>query len=174
MTLHLFHNIQGWATSDVLSEFRFLFVCEKHCIFFSNSRLLYLLFRFFFPFPVPIPEHGCKLSFDYLSKRQTGSIINSPLFLYHQVVQHDPCRGGAGHWNSLFRFKHLATGQYLAAEVDADPTPDVTRAKLRGQPNLPVYCLVSVPHGHDIASIFELDPTTMIREDSLVPRLDFV
>ncbi|GFO15669.1 inositol 1,4,5-trisphosphate receptor type 1, partial [Plakobranchus ocellatus] len=91
-----------------------------------------------------------------------------------EVVQHDPCRGGAGHWNSLFRFKHLATGQYLAAEVDADPTSDVTRAKLRGQPNLPVYCLVSVPHGHDIASIFELDPTTMIREDSLVPRQTYV
>ncbi|BFZ08220.1 hypothetical protein BsWGS_11262 [Bradybaena similaris] len=91
-----------------------------------------------------------------------------------EVVQHDPCRGGAGHWNSLFRFKHLATGQYLAAEVDNDPTPDVTRSKLRGQPNLPVYCLVSVPHGHDIASIFELDPTTMIRGDSLVPRHTYV
>lgn len=86
-------------------------------------------------------------------------------------MQHDPCRGGAGHWNSLYRFKHLATGQYLAAEVDEDTTLDLMRNKLRGmQQNSQVYHLVSIPNANDIASIFELDPTTITRGDSLVPQ----
>ncbi|XP_076048925.1 inositol 1,4,5,-trisphosphate receptor isoform X4 [Oratosquilla oratoria] len=91
-----------------------------------------------------------------------------------EVVQHDPCRGGAGHWNSLFRFKHLATGQYLAAEVDEDCTPDPTRNKLK-DPNSPVvYQLVSVPHNNDIASLFELEPTTLVRGDDVVPQPSYV
>ncbi|XP_016123754.1 inositol 1,4,5-trisphosphate receptor type 1-like, partial [Sinocyclocheilus grahami] len=113
------------------------------------------------------------------------------------VVQHDPCRGGAGYWNSLFRFKHLATGHYLAAEVNpdyeeesqesrssvADFSPfnfqldsehEALRARLRMPNEKVMYTLVSVPDGNDISSIFELDPTTLRGGDSLVPRSSYV
>ncbi|XP_011690390.1 PREDICTED: inositol 1,4,5-trisphosphate receptor isoform X3 [Wasmannia auropunctata] len=89
-----------------------------------------------------------------------------------EVVQHDPCRGGAGHWNSIFRFKHLATGQYLAAEIDADEPREPVKGK-RDPPG-PVFRLVSVPHSGEISSLFELDPTTLTRGDSLVPQSSFV
>nr|ASO75059.1 inositol 1,4,5-trisphosphate receptor (IP3R) [Bemisia tabaci] len=87
-----------------------------------------------------------------------------------EVVQHDPCRGGAGHWNCLFRFKHLATGHYLAAEIDDDNRDiDQKRSKLHS-----MYHLVSVPHSNEISSLFELDPTTLTRGDSLVPQSSYV
>ncbi|XP_060036772.1 inositol 1,4,5-trisphosphate receptor type 1 [Erinaceus europaeus] len=120
--------------------------------------------------------------------RQSATSATSSKALWEvEVVQHDPCRGGAGYWNSLFRFKHLATGHYLAAEVDpdfeeecleyqppVDPDQDAARGRLRGAQEKMVYSLVSVPEGSDISSIFELDPTTLRGGDSLVPRNSYV
>lgn len=91
-----------------------------------------------------------------------------------EVVQRDPCRGGAAHWDSLFRFKHLATGQYLAADSDSDQTMDPMRAKLRAEGDSPVFHLVPVVYSNEIASLFELDPTSLTRADSLVPQSSYV
>uniref|UniRef100_A0A4W5QAL0 Inositol 1,4,5-trisphosphate receptor n=1 Tax=Hucho hucho TaxID=62062 RepID=A0A4W5QAL0_9TELE len=123
---------------------------------------------------------------EYVFLRTTGrqsatSATSSKALWEVEVVHHDPCRGGAGYWNSLFRFKHLATGSYLAAEVNPDykeecpePRSSALRARLRTPQERVMYQLVSVPDGMDISSIFELDPTTLRGGDSLVPRNSFV
>uniref|UniRef100_A0AAR2IJA1 Inositol 1,4,5-trisphosphate receptor n=1 Tax=Pygocentrus nattereri TaxID=42514 RepID=A0AAR2IJA1_PYGNA len=112
--------------------------------------------------------------------RQSATSATSSKALWEvEVVQHDPCRGGAGYWNSLFRFKHLATGHYLAAEVNPDYEEEclesrssvsvsvLIRARARNPQDKVMYTLVSVPDGNDISSIFELDPTTLRGGDSL-------
>lgn len=133
--------------------------------------------------------------------RQSATSATSSKALWEvEVVHYDPCRGGAGQWNSLFRFKHLATGHYLAAEVNPDFKADCIDSKLevnldfkadcidskhetetdtvyskkkRQAEKIP-YILVAVPHGNDIASLFELDATTLQRADCLVPRNSYV
>uniref|UniRef100_A0A4W3J078 Inositol 1,4,5-trisphosphate receptor n=1 Tax=Callorhinchus milii TaxID=7868 RepID=A0A4W3J078_CALMI len=120
--------------------------------------------------------------------RQSATSATSSKALWEvEVVQHDPCRGGAGHWNSLFRFKHLATGNYLAAEAipdyqeecqesrsSMDSDQEALRNRIRSAQEKVMYTLVSVPDGNDISSIFELDTTTLQRGDSLVPRNSYV
>uniref|UniRef100_A0A8C8AP82 Inositol 1,4,5-trisphosphate receptor n=1 Tax=Otus sunia TaxID=257818 RepID=A0A8C8AP82_9STRI len=113
--------------------------------------------------------------------RQSATSATSSKALWEiEVVHHDPCRGGTGQWNSLFRFKHLATGNYLAAEVrilkkDKSDYGDLPASKKKRQAGEKImYTLVSVPHGNDIASLFELDATTLQRADCLVPRNSYV
>ncbi|XP_027550938.1 inositol 1,4,5-trisphosphate receptor type 3 isoform X1 [Neopelma chrysocephalum] len=118
--------------------------------------------------------------------RQSATSATSSNALWEvEVVHHDPCRGGAGHWNGLYRFKHLATGNYLAAEENpsykgdvaepkAVPTGSSSRASRRNTGEKIKYRLVAVPHGNDIASLFELDPTTLQKTDSFVPRNSYV
>ncbi|KAJ7424022.1 inositol 1,4,5-trisphosphate receptor type 1 [Willisornis vidua] len=120
--------------------------------------------------------------------RQSATSATSSKALWEiEVVHHDPCRGGAGQWNSLFRFKHLATGNYLAAELNPRyPEGNNEGKALQREGDLPaskkkrqagekiMYTLVSVPHGNDIASLFELDATTLQRADCLVPRNSYV
>uniref|UniRef100_A0A8C6RDC5 Inositol 1,4,5-trisphosphate receptor n=1 Tax=Nannospalax galili TaxID=1026970 RepID=A0A8C6RDC5_NANGA len=122
--------------------------------------------------------------------RQSATSATSSNALWEvEVVHHDPCRGGAGHWNGLYRFKHLATGNYLAAEENPSYKGDVAdpkaaglgsqggKGRLRSRRNAGdkiKYRLVAVPHGNDIASLFELDPTTLQKTDSFVPRNSYV
>uniref|UniRef100_A0A674EWP6 Inositol 1,4,5-trisphosphate receptor n=1 Tax=Salmo trutta TaxID=8032 RepID=A0A674EWP6_SALTR len=109
--------------------------------------------------------------------RQSATSATSSKALWEiEVVHYDPCRGGAGQWNSLFRFKHLATGSYLAAEVGSAAQPDGLgqQGRKRQAAEKIAYTLVSVPHGNDIASLFELDATTLQRADCLVPRNSYV
>ncbi|XP_037101802.1 inositol 1,4,5-trisphosphate receptor type 3-like [Syngnathus acus] len=116
--------------------------------------------------------------------RQSATSATSSNALWEvEVVHHDPCRGGAGHWNSLYRFKHLATGNYLAAEENPGYRGDSSemsslmegsRSSKRSHGEKIKYKLVAMTHGNDIASLFELDPTTLQKTDSFVPRNSYV
>ncbi|XP_055338282.1 inositol 1,4,5-trisphosphate receptor type 1-like [Paramacrobiotus metropolitanus] len=101
--------------------------------------------------------------------RTTAAAATSSKALWEvEVIQGDSCRGGVATWNSLFRFKHLATGMYLAAEIDEDLTKDPTRTKLSN--SQPVYALVPHKDIPDASCVFELNPTTSVKGGTTIPK----
>lgn len=98
----------------------------------------------------------------------TFHLLNSlsfPLYLFFNVV----CVSCYEYGCLIFSHLKAQTTSVLFPQAETDSV----FSKMKRQLDKIPYILVSVPHGNDIASLFELDATTLQRADCLVPRFDF-
>jgi len=91
-----------------------------------------------------------------------------------ELVRKDACRGGASRWKNHFRFKHLASGNYLAAEVDNDLSSACFKDPFKKDELQPVFSLVCTPNSTNNSTIFELDETTITFKESYIPSNSYV
>lgn len=108
--------------------------------------------------------------------RLSATLATSSKALWEvELVKPEACRGGVCRWSSSFRLKHLASGCYLAAEIDPDPSDDPMRAKLRGSNDEPVYVLIAIGSPTHPGTVFELEDTTInTGHDSMVPKNSYI
>ncbi|KAK2709545.1 inositol 1,4,5-trisphosphate receptor-like isoform X2 [Artemia franciscana] len=119
---------------------------------------------------------------NYIFLRATGrssatAATSSKALWEVEIVQLDPCQSGAAHWNSLFRFKHLATGFYLGG-AQLDPAIINAESNRRRHSDIPddiVLQLVPSDSLNDVGTVFDLGQTSVARRaDSLVPQSSYV
>ncbi|KAK2710344.1 hypothetical protein QYM36_013859 [Artemia franciscana] len=115
---------------------------------------------------------------NYIFLRATGrssatAATSSKALWEVEIVQLDPCQSGAAHWNSLFRFKHLATGFYLGG-AQLDPAIINAESNRRRHSDIPddiVLQLVPSDSLNDVRTVFDLGETSVARPaDSVVPQ----
>lgn len=108
--------------------------------------------------------------------RLSATLATSSKALWEiELVKPEACRGGVGRWSSSFRLKHLASGCYLAAEIDVDTSEDPMRSKLRGSPDQPVYFLIANSSPSNPNTIFQFEDTTISSaHDSMIPKNSYV
>ncbi len=80
-----------------------------------------------------------------------------------EIVKKDACRGGAAKWNNLYRFKHLASGNYLCIQQNETTKNDQSSNLILG-----------VTNAHINSSIFLLDETTIASKDSHIPPNSYI
>ena len=110
--------------------------------------------------------------------RSAAQSATSPKALWEvEVIDSDPCRGGAGTWSILYRFKHLATGTYLAAAALSTyhASDDVFLKKIGRLNNEISHHLIVTRNTKDINTVFELEQAALIEEgDIYVPSHSYV
>ncbi|KAG7280852.1 hypothetical protein CRUP_010834 [Coryphaenoides rupestris] len=92
------------------------------------------------------------------------------LFMMFSDHREEVLKGG-----EVVRLFHAEQEKFLTCdEYKSKNHVDGSRSTKRSLGERIKYKLVAVPHGNDIASLFELDPTTLQKTDSFVPRNSYV
>nr|AAT47836.1 inositol 1,4,5-triphosphate receptor [Oikopleura dioica] len=112
--------------------------------------------------------------------RSSAQSATSPKALWEvEVIDSDPCRGGAGTWSILYRFKHLATGTYLGAAAitsDSKESKNVfLNCKIDEGSTVVSHHLNVTRNTKDINTVFELEQAALIEEgDVYVPSHSYI
>eukprot|EP00055_Hartaetosiga_balthica_P018162 m.129598 g.129598 ORF g.129598 m.129598 type:complete len:2620 (+) comp9461_c1_seq6:133-7992(+) len=104
---------------------------------------------------------------------KVSSAASSKALWEVEVVSDQLTYGGSGRWDSFYRFKHLSTERYLAAVEDHEDLDEPIRKRLR-RGKAKVYKLVTMQKRHDLATVFQLDPTHPTSPDERVTRDAFM